>query len=642
MPRTPLSILVAFLGWAALGPVEAEDTSTRVSYVVATAFGASDPYRAAAEALSEHRHAPVVAFDPTDLASLELCLRKDRPRFVAVVARPETIDTNFVRRFLMMTTRLDDDPFPDVSWGLVTGATAEEALDFVRNGISAEKKGLPKDFLYAFVTSDSIRDEGGPEWLAAAGWSAARLGFGHDDPRIERFIEERLADLQGRGLIQMTGCGDPERIWLFDDQRNADPSKHWAYDPAKVGQNPDGGMRWIDAPAFRRLDLFPAVLTSGTCHSGSLRRVYVEGDIVSTFGRSDRVEVYDMPPERSLGLAYIARGVSAAILPVGPNHGWRTDVEVHRMFSTGAPLGEVMQSCYAELVLAYAGTIELGLYDPASGKGADEDVREMMRGGAANRVLYGDPAYAPFARIESSAALAVRGPTPREDGSFAIHCSFALPNHPDFVDQFCDYGSRMYFAVDLPADLAARGLARVVAEGDDPAVAEVRWAIETTPGGSRLHILALSSATPWEGGLGSEAGQTLSFSIEPAKEGEPPRTLGQTGGEEGELPGTKEARRSGSAVRSALETPWAYSWHQRRFGDILEFVESFLAEHGNLPGSGRIRFELDAKARKAADSVVDLELDSQPLRSGLDRLCGELDLAYTVDEERDVIRIHVR
>ena len=58
----------------------------------------------------------------------EAALRQRQPRHVCFVARPEEIDAEYVRRIHVVSRRMDDDPFGDFLWGIITGYTAEDAL----------------------------------------------------------------------------------------------------------------------------------------------------------------------------------------------------------------------------------------------------------------------------------------------------------------------------------------------------------------------------------------------------------------------------------------------------------------------------------------------------------------------------------
>jgi len=86
-----------------------------------------------------------------------------------------------------------------------------------------------------------------------------------------------------------------------------------------------------------------------------------------------------------------------------------------------------------------------------------------------------------------------------------------------------------------------------------------------------------------------------------------------------------------------MDGPWKYAWRNKKFKDILRFVESFMEKYGKGRGM-KIKFEFDDDARAAAEEVVTMELDGEPLKKGIDRVCGKLGLKYTVDEKKNVVR----
>jgi zinc protease len=57
----------------------------------------------------------------------EAAIRFARPRYVAFVMKPEEITETVVRSIRRMMCRIDDDPFDDAIWGIVTGPTPEDA-----------------------------------------------------------------------------------------------------------------------------------------------------------------------------------------------------------------------------------------------------------------------------------------------------------------------------------------------------------------------------------------------------------------------------------------------------------------------------------------------------------------------------------
>lgn len=492
-------------------------------YIVLAAMDEANPYYRAAERLAAHHGAMIVRFDMNDLDALLTELKYRQPRYAAVVIEPSGIDTNTVRRFCMMSTRVDADPFCDFAWGFITGATADEAMRFVQNIIRAGREGVPARLLESGVAEcrSMLQTDIGPEWLRGAGFESDLIYFGLEDERedLDQFVETNLDAFENKGIIQITGCGDPERIWLFDDRRNSADEKHWDFDPGKVGQNIEGEMYWIDSTMIRGLDLYPAVISCGTGYSGTVGNVLFQNDLVSTFGRVDGTRAYDMPRNNSLCLAYLSAGVTAAFLPVGPSHGWRTCVETDRMLSSGVPLGDVMKSCYDELVLACNGPMRLSELKPGDDEW-DQDVYSMMRDDAASRVLYGDPAFVPFEGTGDQ-ALRVDDPVLLADGRYRLTSEVRLPfDYGDlrasrFVDMFTPFKTVIPLVTDLPEALAVqgiRGITLVDSETNEELSSfEIRWAEEEWEGRVRLHLAAFSMDSPE-----TLCPRALTFLIEPA------------------------------------------------------------------------------------------------------------------------------
>jgi hypothetical protein len=192
---------------------------------------------------------------------------------------------------------------------------------------------------------------------------------------------------------------------MFSDERNLDRSKHWPYDPARVGEDTEGEMPRLVAEDFRALKLDHPLVWTHVCHIGSPSRVYVTGDIVSTFGWAEKVEAYTIPNGRSVALAVIEAGASAYIAPLGPNHGSQSVIEQAAASELGIPLGDVLRRAYHDVVMDTQGHPErIGLY--VEGKPA-----RWSPDGFTNynfphhRALYGDPQFRPFGEFRSPATV---------------------------------------------------------------------------------------------------------------------------------------------------------------------------------------------------------------------------------------------
>src|SRR5436309_5748369 len=172
-------------------------------YIVADAVGRHDASYQAATRLAAHRSAIIVPLDLKNLNAFRDALRQKPPRYVAVVIRPEELDYDLARRFLVMATQLDDDPFVDFSYGFITGVTAEEALAFVERSIKSEEAHREPD-LGSISVGESTRSMEVPGTFPSRNKSIAHLQGCLAGPqqlqnqkRDTQFIKMFLPKLQG-------------------------------------------------------------------------------------------------------------------------------------------------------------------------------------------------------------------------------------------------------------------------------------------------------------------------------------------------------------------------------------------------------------------------------------------------------------
>ena len=101
---------------------------TKLLIIISLLAGQSAEWRDVAGALSaKHLNEATVVVecvDPTN--SLEV-LRRERPRYVAFVMQPGELDKDVAVRLRHVVRSVDDDPFDDAIWGIVTGPTAADA-----------------------------------------------------------------------------------------------------------------------------------------------------------------------------------------------------------------------------------------------------------------------------------------------------------------------------------------------------------------------------------------------------------------------------------------------------------------------------------------------------------------------------------
>jgi len=148
-----LCIAAAGFGCRAQGSREAPQESAgfgrpRGSYavVVGAKTYAQKPWREVVDAL-RRKHDGALIIYRGDVSTVREALGRLAPRYACFVARPEEAGRKFVATVHRLTRALDDDPYTDLLWGIVTGYGPEDALRIanrkepliVRRGLSATR-----------------------------------------------------------------------------------------------------------------------------------------------------------------------------------------------------------------------------------------------------------------------------------------------------------------------------------------------------------------------------------------------------------------------------------------------------------------------------------------------------------------------
>lgn len=94
--------------------------------VVSRATLADPGWKRVVEALQEKHHGQTLAYETLAQARPELA--RLFPRYACFVAQPTEATRQFVAEVHQLTRQLDDDPYTDVIWGILTGFDAENAL----------------------------------------------------------------------------------------------------------------------------------------------------------------------------------------------------------------------------------------------------------------------------------------------------------------------------------------------------------------------------------------------------------------------------------------------------------------------------------------------------------------------------------
>ncbi|GAB4139072.1 MAG: hypothetical protein Kow0040_26860 [Thermogutta sp.] len=123
------SILITLLAAVGTG-ISSEDAASGgpdYGIVVSEATAGDASWSTVVTALSAEHQAAVLTYEQVPEESLPE-LRKLFPRYVCFVARPAEAGREFVARVNRLVRRLDDDPYTDARWGILTGYDAGDAL----------------------------------------------------------------------------------------------------------------------------------------------------------------------------------------------------------------------------------------------------------------------------------------------------------------------------------------------------------------------------------------------------------------------------------------------------------------------------------------------------------------------------------
>lgn len=423
-----------------------QDPTTAPAPQVAVVAVALDPadagdrgFLAVAARAATFHHAVRLDWDGHDGGTLRTRLAAaGAPPFVLLFVRPERFDVMLHHEVLLAVAGLDDDPCADAAFGWLTARDAA-ALDTLWTRTEAQHHdGLRSHTWHSVAVASGMASttyrghRSALETAAGFRGDSFYLGTVEKDPAVRTYLARTvLPALEAAAVLECSGNGDPQGIWLFDGDRNRHPEKHWEYAPARVGEDPRGELPRLLAADVRGVKLPGTIVWSGACHSAATHRIYLEGDIVSTFGRAPSGTVHELPLEQSLGLAFLDAGAVALLAPVGPNHGMAALRESEFALATGGSLGEAVKSSWDDVLLAARGPLHLDHL--VAGRRVDAG-EHVMQGGGANRALLGDPTLRPFA------ATAVPGETVAiergADGAFTVRVDWAAGFHARAWDMY--------------------------------------------------------------------------------------------------------------------------------------------------------------------------------------------------------------
>jgi hypothetical protein len=439
---------------------------------------------------------------------------------LAIFVAPETLDLNLNRRVLDAVCRIDDDIFPDASYGYLTGFGAQNVDAMLDAMGHVEREGLPaRGVHYGVATTDKLLVYPGRGEKGGIDWTGVYIPTSEKGAAPRDTLPEALAHTKDAGVVTFSGNGDPMRVWLFSGQRNMKRELHWPFDPERIIRD----YAHADMPAFgaselRDWELKGRVVSFSTCHSGVPVHAMVAGDIVSTFGRvADRgIAFYDLNLDESFCLNVLSRGPSAYLAPIGPNHGYLADAEMYRLTSERLPMGEAIRRNHIDIALTYRASGGIPLVQQTAGQ--REDIPKVpggiMREGTLNRILYGDPTFEPFTKLGPAVpSLAITrleksGVGGTQKSIHSVLVAIADPKSPEHWDPYRgspsrdkvpDMGERVVGCFEWKAD--SPGIESISLHAVNPpeiTLTNAEWALETRRARPPVVWFSLNAPKPAE------------------------------------------------------------------------------------------------------------------------------------------------
>lgn len=149
-------------------------SSMMVVAALAAKDAGEDGWRSVVDSLVEETGDTVFVAERIVSGETMAALREFRPRHVAFVMLPDEIDDQTVRGIKRMMCGIDDDPFDDAMWGIVTGPTASDARRMAASKVLSEvtavlaTTGVDKDIVKGPVTVISDAFPAGEWWHKSA------------------------------------------------------------------------------------------------------------------------------------------------------------------------------------------------------------------------------------------------------------------------------------------------------------------------------------------------------------------------------------------------------------------------------------------------------------------------------------------
>lgn len=441
-------------------------------YVVMLDSAAAAEFAPAARALCDFHAGKLIQFDSQALDSLADKLRDLRPRYVAFVVAPATIDVEFTHRLLELSTRVDEDPFCDFAFSFITGFDGPSAERFVRRAIDAwDRPAGRRAGIFGSWEGAAL-----PPVVPATALKAIEFDCEQQFILAGAPPEQRRADAK----IAYRKMQDLDALLFF--------SHGYPYEMSLCFSAAD--LRDWNAP------LHAALLVNCACYNGAPGRWWMPGP-------QGFVEQPPVAPAESIALQILDCGGAAYIAGVDMWHGPLAQQVFYAVAEDGLSIGDAGKRMFDRLALAFAP--EPLKYPPPSSRGALQEGRENRRWNGAAMIIYGDPAFAPYAKGARRLMTATVDQIDPPRITIALRPLIAGMPGGDFMlaqSRLMDYYSvrtsdvlkelhfELYQSLEWSFGKNPRALRVLSAESDGQTipVGQPQFVFEETPTGRRLHV----------------------------------------------------------------------------------------------------------------------------------------------------------
>ena len=105
-----------------------EDHKISYAIIVTKAVAGDKDWFSVAQSLQGKYQEKYDVFISTWEDTLQETLQTNLPQYACFIAKPEEVTRDFLKEIWNLTRSLDEDPYGDVIWGVITGYNSEDAM----------------------------------------------------------------------------------------------------------------------------------------------------------------------------------------------------------------------------------------------------------------------------------------------------------------------------------------------------------------------------------------------------------------------------------------------------------------------------------------------------------------------------------